>query len=159
MSRNCTICAHSQRPEINAALISNEPIRKIAARLAISPSALQRHKATHLPATLVKAVAAAEEVEASTLLERLTTLHRETVEILKEARADGSKALALQAIARAEKQLELEGRLLGELNDAPSVNIVMSPEWIAIRTAIYWALQPYPDAWRAVAGALKNAGA
>ena len=76
MSRPCTPCIDPRREEINAALISNEPIRKIAARLAISPSALQRHKTAHLPAALVKAVAAAEEVEAGTLLQRLTSLHR-----------------------------------------------------------------------------------
>jgi hypothetical protein len=128
--------------------------------LAISPSALQRHKAAHLPATLVKAVAAAEEIEAGDLLSRLKSLNRETAAILREVRADETKDndLALKAIARVEKQLELEAKLIGELNETPSVNIVMTPEWIVMRTAIFWALQPYPDARLAVAGALKNAG-
>jgi hypothetical protein len=76
-------------------------------------------------------------------------------------RADDTKNndVALKAIARAEKQLELEGRLLGELNEGSTVNVVLTPEWSAIRAAILKALEPYPAARFAVAGALTNASA
>jgi hypothetical protein len=161
MSRTCTVCANPQREGINAALISLESIRAISTRFGVTPSALQRHKAKHLPATLVKAAAVAEIADAGTLLDRLKSLNRETAAILREVRADDTKNndVALKAIARAEKQLELEGRLLGELNEGSTVNVVLTPEWSAIRAAILKALEPYPAARFAVAGALTNASA
>ena len=87
-----------------------------------------RHKTDHLPAAVVKAAEIAEVVQANALLGRLKALNRETAAILREARAAGSKdnELALKCIARAEKQIELEGRLLGELKaeQGATVNVI-----------------------------------
>jgi transposase-like protein len=161
MPRICTICAGAQREEINTALVSHESIRAISRRFGVSASALQRHRASHLPATLVKAAAVADVMEAGNLLERLKALNRETAAVLREARDGDSKNndLALKAIARVEKQIELEGRLLGELHEGSTVNVILTPEWQALRAAIMAALEPYPTARLAVAGAVKNAGA
>jgi hypothetical protein len=52
--------------------------------------------------------------------------------------------------------LELLGKLAGELQSAPQVNILISPEWVRLRTLILEALEPYPDARLAVAGALRR---
>jgi hypothetical protein len=76
-----------------------------------------------LPAALVKAKEASEQVEAGTLFERLRALNQETQAILREARESGNNAIALQAIARAERQLELEARLLGELDQRVQVAV------------------------------------
>ena len=62
-------------------------------------------------------------MQAETLFERLKGLNRETAAILAEARAAKNNVIALQAVARAEKQLELEARLLGELNDSTKVAV------------------------------------
>jgi hypothetical protein len=51
-------------------------------------------------------------------LTRLKALNRTTLDILREARESRNPGVALQAIARAEKQLDLECRVLGELKDA-----------------------------------------
>jgi hypothetical protein len=76
-----------------------------------------------LPAALVKAKEASEQVEAGTLFERLRALNQETQAILREARESGNNAIALQAIARAERQLELAARLLGELDQRVQVAV------------------------------------
>jgi hypothetical protein len=146
---------------MNLALVSSEPMRTIAARYSVTPSALQRHKKAHLPVTLAKAAAVADAVEGSNLLDRLKVLNRQTAAILREARTDGSKdnGLALRAIARAEKQIELEGRLLGELNEGSTVNVLLTPDWTNLRTTILKVLEEHPAARLAVAGALNNAGA
>jgi hypothetical protein len=161
MPRLCTICISDLREEINAALISRESLRALSKRFGITTSALQRHRASHLPATLLKAAAVADVMEAGNLLERLKALNRETAAVLREARDGDSKNndLALKAIARVEKQIELEGRLLGELHEGSTVNVILTPEWQALRAAIIAALEPYPAARLAVAGAVKNAGA
>jgi hypothetical protein len=146
---------HPEREEINAALLSETPLRDMARRYATSKDALARHR-EHLPVHLVKASDAAEVIQADTLLGRLLSLNAETMAILKEARAGRIKdnELALRAIARAEKQLELQGKLLGELNEAPTVNILAVPEWFSLRSTIIAALEPYPEAKQAVVRAL-----
>ena len=77
--------------------------------------------------------------------------------MLERATADENDELALKAIARAEKQLELQARLIGELKDAPTINIVLSPAWVAIQNAVVVALDPWPEARLAVAAALEHA--
>lgn len=134
-------------------MVAGEPNRRIAAQRAVSEQAVRRHKADHLPEHLAKAHEVEEVADAGTLLSRLRGLNQETAEILKEARKEGSKdnELALKAIARVEKQIELEGRLLDVLKDRPQVNILVSAEWVQIRTAMLEALAPYSDARIAVA--------
>ena len=160
MPRTCTICNHESREAIDEKLLSGEAYRSIAKHYAISPAALFRHK-DHLPAAMVKAVDAAETVQAGNLLDRLRDLNRETAAILREARTKGEEnnELALKAIARVEKQLELEGRLLGELSEHAVLNVVISPEWQRGRSVILVALAPFPAARLASAEALQNAGA
>ena len=159
MPRKCTICNHGSREEINAALLGAESFRTIASRWSVSKTALLRHKADHLPASVVKAAEAKEEIRGGKLLERLLEFHRETAEILREARTTKDNQLALKAIARAEKQLEIEGRMLGELNADATVNVTMLPEWQELRGAILLALEPHPAARQAVLGAIENVSA
>ena len=133
MPRTCTICNHPEHEAINSALVAGEPFRNIAKRFGTSPGALYRHKKTDLPGTLVKAAQIAEVAEADALLDRLKLLNQETAAILKEARTEGTKDndLALKAIARVEKQLELEGRLLGQLAEQTKVScqlVIYAPQ-------------------------------
>jgi hypothetical protein len=162
MSRTCTVCKHPNLDELNAALLGTDSLRKIAVRWSLSKTALMRHKAAHLPAAIVRAAAVAEEVSGGKLLDRLTTLNRETASILREARTADTKdnQLALKAIARAESQLLLEGKLLAELNDDPAaIDLTSASEWMTLRAAILLALEPYAAAKAAVVKALENNGA
>ena len=160
MPRTCTICVHESRTAIDAALVSGEPNRRIAAHYAVSEQAVRRHKADHLPAHLARAHEVEEVANADNLLSRLRELNQETAAILKEARKEGSRdnELALKAIARVEKQIELEGRLLGELNERPQVNLYLSSEWLELRALIVMALEPHQEARDAVLRALERAG-
>src|SRR5215208_1805774 len=108
MTRVCTVCAHPQREAIDRALIGGEPYRDIARREKISKDALYRHKSEHLPAHLTKAADVEEEATATGLLARLRALNVETADVLKAARDAKDHELRLKAIARDEKQIELE---------------------------------------------------
>ena len=123
MPRTCTVCTHADRTEIDQALLTGEPFRNIAKRYGTSPTALFRHKQADLPSTLAKSKQAEEEVRAETLYDRLKAINRETAAILAEARESGSLSIALAAINRVERQLELEARLLGQLNDGTKVAV------------------------------------
>jgi len=131
MPRTCTVCAHRERTEIDRALLAGEPFRNVAKRHGTSPAALFRHKWEHIPSRLAKAKQAAEDLQANSLFERVKELAAEAKAILRDARASNNHSIALQAIARAEKLLELEGRLLGELNEGAKVAVgiqVRAPE-------------------------------
>lgn len=120
MPQVCSICKHERRPEIDKALLTEQPLRTVAQQFETSATALFRHKRDHLSAALVKAKQkkeAKEEVQAESLFDRLKSINRETLEILQEARESKNLPVALMAINRIEKQLELEARLLGELDD------------------------------------------
>lgn len=159
MPRRCTICDHPSYEAINERLVGAESLRKIAGRYSVSKSALLRHKADHLPASVLKAAAAEEEISGGNLLGRLTKLNQETTSILREARTAKDNSMALKAIARAEKQLEFEGRLLVKLNEDATVSVTEMPEWQNLRLVILKALEPHPAARQAVIGAIINVGA
>ena len=131
MPQTCTICRHEKRQEIDQALLDGGSLRNIAQQYATSPWALHRHRKTDIPATLVKAKQVEEVQDASTLFDRLRSLSNEAMEILKEARTSNNHALALSAVGRAEKLLELEAKLLGELDSSTkvAVGISINPPW------------------------------
>jgi hypothetical protein len=58
--------------------------------------------------------------------------------------------LVLKAVDRVQRQIELQAKLLGDLSDQPQVNILASPEWIALRATLISVLCDFPDAQAAV---------
>ncbi len=152
MPRSCTVCAHPRRDEIDEALVAGESSAEIAGRYrTIGERAIRRHKANHIPARLVMAQAAEEVAQADTLLGQVRDLQRRALEILDKAEEAGELRTALGAIREARGNLELLAKLLGELDERPVMNILVSAEWVSVRTAMMEALGPYPQAQVAVA--------
>ena len=155
MPRLCTICQHEARAAIEAALVGNgSSFRDIAGQYAVSKSALQRHKAEHLPPKLTKAKQAEEVAEATGLLRQIRTLQAVTLRILRDAEADGERRTALKAVAEARRNIELLGKLAGELQQEGAVTIINSPQYVELRAVIVEALAGHPEARLAVANAL-----
>ena len=153
MPRVCTICQHESCADIDAALLAEEPYRSIAKRYGASPSAVLRHR-EHLPSQLVKAREAEEVTQADTLLEQVRSLQTRALSILDRADDSGDLRTALGAIREARSNLELLGKLAGELQQEGTVNVTLTPEWLGLRAVVISALTPYPDAARAVSKAL-----
>jgi hypothetical protein len=118
---------------------------------------LGRHKANHLPAKLVMAEKAKEVAQADSLLEQVRDLQGRALAILDQAEMSGDLRTALGAIREARGNLELLAKLLGELDDRPQVNVLISPEWLELRAVIVGALEPYTDARGAVLRAIEGA--
>jgi len=78
---------------------------------------------------------------------------RRRIEMVETKHAD-PRELILKVSARLQGQLELVAKLIGELQQEGTVNIILAPEWVEMRTVILTALVPYPDARLAVAHAL-----
>ncbi len=154
MPRVCTVCNHSQRAEIEQLLLENEPLRDVAGRYRVSKSALERHKKAHIPLALVKAQNAAEAAQADTLLEQVQHLKARALTILDKAEGAGDLKTALSAIREARNTLELLAKLMGELDESPTINLVSVPEWLNLRAVVIQALLPFPAAAKAVVEAL-----
>lgn len=155
------------RPEIEYALACGESIRKTARRFGVDESSLYRWRKL-LPPQLKAAfighkLAPGEDLEkirveeSSALLKRVASQQARIVLMQDRAMADDDhKSLASLANAFF-KGSELIGRLVGELNQhaaKTTINILASPDYLRLRTALVRALQPYPEAARAVAEAL-----
>lgn len=156
MPRTCTVCAHADREAIDARLVAGDSIRGLSPLFAVSQSALRRHRDKHLPATLAQAQAAAEVAHGDDLLAQVRSLQARSLSILDQAEQSGDLKTALQAIKEARGCLELLAKLLGELaQEGATVNVLIMPEWAAIRLAIVQALLPFPQARAAVAETLQ----
>jgi len=152
MSQTCTVCRHPKVAEINQALVAGEPPRGLVPRYApLTKSSIERHKAEHLPQVLVKAKEAEEVRQALNVVEQLKAINSATLSVLREARTMGSHVLQLQAVDRVLKQIELQAKLLGDLDERPQINILISPQWVTVRAVLMDALQPYPTARAEVA--------
>lgn len=163
MPQSCSICIHPQRTEIEKALVSGEPLREIAGRCPasrpVSRSALHRHKQDHLPAHLAKAHEEESIGKAIDVVRQLKAINSACLEVLQKSRADGSHSISLRAVDRIHRQIELQAKLLGELQEGggPQVNVLIAPEWHEVRVTVLQALERFPEARAAVAEVLSDA--
>lgn len=95
------------------------------------------------------------------VVQQLRAINSATLQVFQKARESEKHSLSLQAVDRVYKQIELQAKLLGELQDSggPTVNVLIAPEWHEVRVHVLQALTPYPDARAAVAEVLTRAGA
>jgi hypothetical protein len=82
-----------------------------------------------------------------------------TLQILDRALSKGDYRLALKTLVVELKQLMFEAKLTGELNEAPQVNLVLSPEYVRFRQEMMRMLGPYPELREEVAQTLLEADA
>ena len=156
MPRRCTVCDHPQRHGIDETLVTGAPYRSVAKRFGLSESAVYRHETEHLPSHLLKAREIEETARADDLLKQVRDLQTHALDILDRAEKVGELRTALAAIAQARGNLELLGKLAGELDERPVVNLNVSPEWLELRAVTVGALEPHPAAHGAVLRALEG---
>jgi hypothetical protein len=150
------VCAHPEREAIDRALVQGSPAPRVAAIYReLSDDAVRRHREAHISARLTSAQDVRSMLEADDLLGQVRMLQRQALGVLAKASDAGDLRTALGAIREARGNLELLAKLLGELNEAPTVNLVVSAQWIEIRALILRALEPHPTARTAVAAALE----
>jgi hypothetical protein len=119
---------------------------------------VQRHEVNHIPATLAKAKEAKEVAHADNLLGQVRALQSKTLSILLRAEGAGDLRTALSAVREARGNVELLAKLSGELDERPVVNVLVSAEWLQLRTTLVAALEPYRDARESVLRAIGDGG-
>lgn len=158
MPRLCSVCAHSERAAIDAALLSGDPYRNIAERFGTSATALTRHKLGHIPAHLSRAMEAEAVADAGDLLGQVRGLQTKALQLLDKAERAGDYRTALAGVREARACVALLAEVEGQLDRRTTVNILLSSEWLSVRTALMVALRPHPEAAAAVAASLKTLG-
>jgi len=159
MTRTCTICDREDVEEINKRLLTDESYRSIAKHFEASESAVYRHKESHIPDVLAKSEDAKEVVNADMLFQKVEEEALFVREMRVLAATEGNIELALKAVDRALKCIELYAKIDGLIKEQ-NINIIQqnvlinSPEWVSLRTLIVKALEPYPQAREAVARAI-----
>lgn len=162
MPRKCTICIHPERTEIEKILVTRaESYRGIARQFDLSQAAVSRHvNDGHIAERLAKVHDEEEALEALDVLRQLRAINSAAGRILQEAMDKDengirrSPLMALRAMDRVHRQLELQAKLLGVLSDAPQIDIHAHPEWIQIKATIRAALAPFPEAQESLLSAL-----
>jgi hypothetical protein len=84
----------------------------------------------------LKAREVEEVAQADDLLEQVSHLQTHALDILERAEKAGDLRTALAAISQARGNLELLGKLAGELDERPQVNLNVSPQWLELRAVI-----------------------
>ena len=153
--KRCTVCDHKSIEAINHALVSGTRPVDLAARYeGISRYSLARHGRNHIPRTLVKAQAAAEVATADSLLGKVAELEQMGRRMAADAEQAGERRTVLVAVRELSRLVELLAKMRGEISEAATVNVIVSPQWLQVRQAVLVALEPYPEARVAVAARL-----
>ena len=144
MARACNVCIHPQRKAIDRALVSGEPGPSVSAKWGVSPDSVKRHKAAHLPLRLVQQQTLDEAREALDVMQQLKAINAASVQVLRDARNGGQGGLVLAAVDRVLRQLEFQAKLLGDLDERPTVNLIMAPQWGRLVAGLRDVLAPHP---------------
>ncbi len=147
MTRTCSICQHPDRGEIDAALVAGTPYRSIAQQHAVSAAAMQRHKA-HIPRAISQGHEAKAAAQSLDVVRQLKAINGIMWTLLRRARATGDAGTMLKAADRILRQLELQAKLLGDLDERPQVAVTLltDPQWLRLFAAIRGVLVRYPGA-------------
>jgi hypothetical protein len=98
------------------------------------------------------------ETESQSLLVHLVSLRARLFHSLDVAEENGDGHMLAQLSGQIHKNLEVTGRLLGDLGIGNSsvTNILIAPQYVEMRHALLASLAPFPEARIAVAAALHS---
>jgi len=134
----------------------------IGAMRAAREAALEEARQKELETIKEEVVAEAKEGLAARLelcrdhFDQLRILRERAALALETAETAEDVKTALLAIKELRELVRLWGELEGKLQSQPTVNVLVNPEWIELRTVIIQALDPYPQAKQEVVNAIRG---
>jgi hypothetical protein len=162
-----SITRHEARAQIERDLAIGLPLRRLARKYGVSKDSLHRHR-KRLPPQL-RAAMLAQSLRPEVDLDKLRTVESEGLLVnlaaqraklllWQDAAASAEQYQVASAIAaQLHRNLELVGKYLGEFaqhHRVAHVNMMISPEYLELRSILLRALLPFPEARRAVADAI-----
>jgi hypothetical protein len=96
------------------------------------------------------------DTESQSLLANLVSIRHRLFASLDVAEECGDSNMVCRVTGQLHQNLELTGKLLGDLGIGHSVtnNVLVLPAYVEMRVQLINALRPFPEAGRAVAAAL-----
>ena len=168
--RQCQVCVHAQRHVVELGLLHRVPTRVLAKRFSLSRDAILRHGRMHVTPQMKAAMLfamrpndvdleALERSESEGLLASLVA-QRARLQMLSEMAFEEGELHAATGVERAiTSSLELTSKLLGMIvqrHDVRSTSILISSDYLAVRSCIMAALRNHPEAAHDVAQALAS---
>lgn len=158
MSRPCSICEHPDRAQVEIGLANGIALRVLSLRYGLNLAQMSRHRKNHMDIDLIaklrvrgsrsdEELAQIREHESKSLLDHLVWQRGRLYSNADRSVDIGDFAGERAAIEAAGKASERIGKLLGELGagitiNNNTINLVQSPQWHAIRTALVRELRP-----------------
>ncbi|MGD0248353.1 MAG: hypothetical protein ABSB75_04795, partial [Candidatus Limnocylindrales bacterium] len=150
VARSCSVCSRSDAGAINV-LLDGRSARSVAAEFGLSEDAVQRHAKRHLtkqarpPSDTVNPGTASQPLDPHDPLDELVTALR-------------TRALAGSDSATREYRLALAAQSDAKHAAPPRRDLATEPEWLALRTVMLRALEPFAEARAAIVVALGGLG-
>jgi hypothetical protein len=119
MPRTCLACQSPRREEIDAALVTGEPLRNIAKHVSISVTAIYRHK-EHVGAAIVKAQERRGERHEDNLHTQIGRVQAKLWAMLAKMEAEGDHRGAVVALREIRESLEAIDRMMTRAQGSPS---------------------------------------
>lgn len=152
----CGVCRHPDHREYERQILTCEVTQKQAAeRMGVHRSSLSRHMRICVAKRFTQLVKPEPtQVDGLNVINALTSSHQTTLEILRDSLNEGDRKTALMALQTEIKQLDLIAKVTGQLDDTPTVNLLLSPEYLTLKQVVVTALLDYPEARLEVSDAL-----
>jgi len=162
----CNCCSHRERPTIDLAIARGVSMSALSRRYDVSTDSLYRHAKKHLPPQLrAKLIAGPDteidldrlrESESQSLLANLVAVRHRLFASLDVAEECGDSAMVCRVTAQIHQNLELTGKLLGDLGVGSTTvnNVLVLPAYVEMRVALVNTLADFPEARQAVAAVL-----
>jgi hypothetical protein len=180
MAPACTICTHPQRSLIEADLLARVPRDEVLRKYQVSNGAIARHRSGHMGAVTAAVSAQIQRTEVQRVEgvvgllgaahERARALEDQALRLSSEAADQNKLTPAIMALGEARQSigeqrqiLTVMGKANGEIpSGGVNVNVLVNaqgeprPELAALLDVVADALEPFPDAARAVGKALRE---
>ena len=161
----CNVCSHREHAAIDLALARGVSPSAISRRYDVSTDSLWRHSKNHMPPQLRARLIAGpdasidfdrlRETEIQSLLANLVALRHRLFASLDVAEEAGDSAMVARVTHQLHENLQITGRLLGDLGvGSVTNNVLVMPQYMELRVALTNALRAFPEAAQAVASAL-----
>ncbi len=165
----CKVCEHPDRASIELGLANKVPIRVLGKRYGLSSDSVWRHGQRHMTADLhiqlmtrgrvsPTDLANLEAIESESLLQNAVASRGRLYGLMDAAEAQGDYKGAAVISGYILKYQDFIARLLGEIRTGTvnvQQNVLVLPEFHALRTTIMQALRAHPAARADVAAALR----
>jgi hypothetical protein len=166
----CKVCDHPDRASIELGLANKVPIRVLGKRYGLSSDSVWRHGQRHMTAELHSQLMTRGRMtpqdlenlrvtESEGVLQHLVAVRGRLYGLMDVAELQGDYRAAATIGSQIVKNMEVTAKLLGDIRTGTvnvTNNLLVMPEFHALRTTIMRALREHPEARADVAAALKQ---